>query len=285
MKIANIVKKYLPKFYDKGADIYRKRICCSGIRIEFIQKHIEGKLFLKKCDGKAEKIPIYILSYNRLSYLEKIISYLENKNLRNIIIIDNASTYPPLLEYYTTLKYPIIKMDQNYGHSVFFEHRYFRRIRWFSHYVYTDPDVLPILDCPSDFMSVFYDYLRLHKTIYKIGFSLKIDDIPDDYEYKSEVISWESRFYDCDISTDGIPLYDAPIDTTFALYRPKIFAPRNFYSALRTGFPYQARHLPWYKRRDDLTDEDKYYIASTVKTTGNWNYDMDKETLKERYDL
>lgn len=41
------------------------------------------------------KIPIFILSFNRLSYLKKIIRYLEKCGYTNIYIIDNMSTFPP----------------------------------------------------------------------------------------------------------------------------------------------------------------------------------------------
>ena len=50
-------------------------------------------------------IPVIINNFNRLEYLKKLIESLEIRGYRNIYIIDNLSTYPPLLQYYNTCKY------------------------------------------------------------------------------------------------------------------------------------------------------------------------------------
>ena len=36
--------------------------------------------------------------------------------------------------------------------------------------------------------------------------------------------------------------FDAPIDTTFALYK----VPFHSFNAIRTNRPYTAKHMPWY---------------------------------------
>jgi hypothetical protein len=43
--------------------------------------------------------------------------------------------------------------------------------------------------------------------------------------------------------------------------------------ALRTGFPYVARHLPWYADSAHLGDEDRYYRAHADPTISNWDQD------------
>lgn len=56
------------------------------------------------------------------------------------------------------------------------------------------------------------------------------------------------------------PIYDAPIDTTFALYKPGGVAIKdNFYNGIRTGYPYVARHLGWYVNNFSQAD---YYSHS-----------------------
>ena len=75
------------------------------------------------------EIPVFIISYNRLSYIEQMIEQLEKYGMRNIHIIDNASTYPPLLRYYDTLKYDVIRMKENLGHMVFWKSNIFEKYR------------------------------------------------------------------------------------------------------------------------------------------------------------
>ena len=66
----------------------------------------EAKLFQKEYKQKGkDSVPIFIINYNRLSYIEKFVSQLEMYGFTNINIIDNCSTYPPLLEYYKKIPY------------------------------------------------------------------------------------------------------------------------------------------------------------------------------------
>ncbi len=58
----------------------------------------------------------------------------------------------------------------------------------------------------------------------------------------------------------GDGLYRANIDTTFALYRPRIgLSRRPSLESYRMAEPYRIRHLPWYEDSDNVTDEDRYY--------------------------
>lgn len=235
-----------------------------------------------------KNIPIYIISYNRISYLKSIISFLEKKQYFNIHIIDNASTYPPLLKYYGETRYPVHKMDKNYGHMVFWEtHDKFRKIYQNEYYVLTDPDVLPDDDCPDDFIEVFYNVLRNYPDISKAGFSLRTDDIPDCYKLKSHVVSWEKQFCQKVLSAPSFPfdLFDASIDTTFALYRPqkrRHVIGDQFLSAIRVGAPYIARHLPWYADENRLTEEDVFYKETISEKSGTWNYNLSTDGIDSR---
>ena len=49
----------------------------------------------------VKNIPIIINNRNRLTYMKMLISSLEKRGYNNIYIIDNDSTYPPLLDYYS----------------------------------------------------------------------------------------------------------------------------------------------------------------------------------------
>jgi hypothetical protein len=74
------------------------------------------------------------------------------------------------------------------------------------------------------------------------------------YTFKSDVIVWESQFWERPLAPR---LFDAPIDTTFALYRHA--APHNVEMSVRTGYPYVARHLPWYVDDRYLPEDEAFY--------------------------
>ena len=86
-----------------------------------------------------------------------------------------------------------------------------------NYYVYTDPDVQIDETCPADFMEYFVRILNTYPSCQKVGFGIRIDDLPDSYHNKSKVIEWETQFWRDEVKPG---LYRASIDTTFALYRP-----------------------------------------------------------------
>ena len=163
-----------------------------------------------------KKIPIVIISYNRLECLKQLVEYLEQRDYLNIIILDNGSTYDPLLRYLTTLSYRVEHMNRNYGHLALWKSGFINNLKD-QYYVLTDPDILPIEECPDEFMEHFSLLMEQFSEYKKIGFSLKIDDLPDHYPLKNEVLAWEKQFWDYEF-VEGC--YVAPIDTTFALYHP-----------------------------------------------------------------
>ena len=180
-------------------------------------------------------IPIIINNFNRLEYPLALIKWLEWAGMTNIIILDNDSTYPPLLKYYKTCPHRVILLGKNLGYMALWESEFFNEFSQ-DFYIYTDPDVLPIEECPKDFIEVFLRILAENADIKKVGFSLKIDDLPDHFAKKEEIIAIESKYWQKKRSDLA---YDAPIDTTFALYRPKAKGDHRA-KGLRTTFPYKA---------------------------------------------
>lgn len=222
-----------------------------------------------KQNGRIDfyQVPIFIVSYNRLTYLENLVKRLRQMGYKNINIIDNDSSYPPLLDYYKKTDCKVFRMTKNYGHMVFWESVLFKKYRK-DLYVVTDPDVMPVENCPDDFVEVFYGYLRKYAGIRKAGFSLRIDDIPEDAPLHDEVIAWEKQFYHAKIPF--MNAYVSDIDTTLALYTPDwLDSGTRFLSAVRTGEPYQARHLPWYKMEEEATEEQIYYAEH--RANGFWD--------------
>ncbi len=226
-------------------------------------------IFSKKKDIDYKNIPVVINNFNRCSMLQKLIAGLESRGYRNIHIIDNGSDYPPLLEYYGTIPYPVYLLRRNVGYLAIWETGLYKLFNS-SYFVYTDPDIEIDPDCPDDFMEKFVKLSRRYPRACKVGFSLRIDDLPEHFKNKSQVIEWESRFWKKEIEKGA---YRAPIDTTFALYKPLINAKdvdhkRNVF--IRTGYPYTSRHLPWYIDNANLSEEEQYYIDHIRQST-HWS--------------
>jgi hypothetical protein len=229
-----------------------------------------------------KRIPVIINNFNRLDTMIQLIDSLEKRGYSNIFIIDNLSTYPPLLEYYDTCRYTVFRLDRNIGMNALWGSGLYKRFIN-DYFVYTDSDMVPIEECPDDFLLFFLQTLKSHKLAQKVGFSLKIDDLPDCYAMKDIVISVEKEYFRYQHEE---LLYWAPIATTFALYRPR--AKRihgNYYIEMyRTAYPYMARHLPWYMDSKNPDEENMYYMNQKLVAT--WYSKKYKENFmdkKEKY--
>lgn len=213
----------------------------------------------------GKDIPIIINNFNRLTSLQQLLDALTSRGYTNIYILDNASTYPPLLAYYNnSCPFPVLRLSENLGFKALWKSPLRKRFCR-DYYIYTDSDVVPVKECPNDFIDYFLRELKRHPLARKIGFSLRIDNLPDCYAHKDKVIQLESRYY-ANFTADK--LYRAPIDTTFALYRPRVGLSRSrFVEAYRTPYPYQAEHLPWYNDSSNLSAEEQYYISHCKHVT------------------
>ena len=226
-------------------------------------------LYEKLCPSKiktAENIPIIINNFNRLEMLLKLIDSLNKRGLHNIYILDNKSSFPPLLEYYKTSPYEIIHLGKNIGFKALWKHKPTRKRFCNDYYIYTDPDITLDSNCPDDIVEKMFALLK-HKYPYafKIGPSIRIDDLPECYALKNEVVLWEQKYSD-NINDDE--LHRAPIDTTFALYRPRIGLSRRVsLETYRMAKPYQIKHLPWYADSENPTQEDIYYKSQCIIPT------------------
>lgn len=255
MHLRDLFPKWLRRAYNRvrcRSSIYLSRLlyCAAGKDID---------------DYKS--IPVIINNFNRLDYLRKLIDSLEKRGYFNIYIIDNKSTYPPLLEYYKDCKYTVFRLDDNIGYKAIWKTEVYDRFKN-SWYVYTDSDVVIDEGCPDDFMERFVSFLKKYKNAQKVGFGIRIDDLPEHFKNKQSVIDHESRFWVNEVEDS---IYAASIDTTFALYRPFCGGPADdYHETYRTGFPYVIQHLPWYVDSSAMTDEEIYYI-SNIKQSTHWS--------------
>lgn len=212
-------------------------------------------------------IPIFIVNFNNLTYLRKLIAWLTERSYKQVYVIDNNSTYPPLLEYYKSSKenVEVIRLERNFGGRALWSAKILERLCIEGPFVYTDVDIVPDDACPPNIVGHLLSVLDQYPQIQKVGPALRIDNLPETYRFKQEVLTWESQFWKRPVARG---LFMAPIDTTFALYRPH--SPFIYEPALRVGWPYVARHEPWYADSLSLSQEQIFY-AATAKI-GHWGF-------------
>jgi SAM-dependent methyltransferase len=227
-------------------------------------------------------IPIFIQNFNQLSYLRKQVAWLKRAGYRNLIVIDNNSTYPPLLRYYADMmSNSAIRLVSRYetgGKLALWEERILARLGVVGPFVFTSSDIVPDACCPFDIVAHLAVLLRENPQILKAGPALRIDDLPERYRFRHEVDVLQRRFWRAPVA-EGVFL--ARIDTTFALYRPgSAFALRP---ALRTGWPYLARHEPWYADSPSPSEEELYYASSLPEGRGTWGRLVFPERMRPSY--
>lgn len=215
-------------------------------------------------------IPVYVNVFNRLTTTRTLCEQIARLDNAVPIIIDNASTWGPLLDWYSECDYEVIKLRDNLGH-----HSPWRcgavRSDGSPLYCVTDCD-LDLNEVPKDLLSVL-EYSLDHNRVIKSGVGLRIDDVP---KSQTSVISWEKRFWKK--PTVDNRFFWAPIDTTFAMYSsrtPDSVATQVIVKATRTNVPYVARHMPWYLDLTNLDDENKNYFR-TANSSNSWKPDGSK---------
>ena len=204
-------------------------------------------------------MPVMVICRDRVEPLRRLLTWLELEGMTNIHLLDNASTYPPLLELFAETQHSVVRLGRNVGHTSPWlpELAHLRS----GPFVVTDCDVVPDPDAHGA-IEHFVDLLNRYRSVVKVGFGLHIDDLPDHYERRREVIDWESQFWRRPL-VEGV--YMATLDTTFALHRPR--SPYVLGPALRTGGRFMARHEPWYQDSSDITEDLAYFQARAGSST------------------
>lgn len=233
--------------------------------------------------AESKSVPIIITSFNQFEYLRKLINFLLSRGFSRIVIIDNNSTYEPLLKYFDEIQNEVTihRLNKNYGHLVFWK-KYDLFVKYANgYYVVTDPDIVPLDSCLEDFLVKFQSILSANRKRTKVGFGLKIDDIPLTNPNRDKVVNWESKFWK---NNAGEGFFDADIDTTFALYKPFYHRKnKKFKSALRTDYPYVAVHGGWYLDINNLSEEQSYYFES-ANNSSSWKIDQSGKIANSDYE-
>lgn len=201
-------------------------------------------------------IEVFINNRNRLTSTKDMVEHLRLLNPNQpITIIDNGSTYPPLLEWYESVK-SWIKVDfhKNKGHLAFWHHQYDKVAG--SHFVYTDSDLILNPEMPYTWCEEMLELMKKW-AVRKASLALEIDDLPEYYEFRNQVNRNEGRWWLQRIKDPEYELYYADTDTTFSLMEN---FNDNCYRSIRIAGKFMAKHAPWYIDLKNLTEEERYYL-------------------------
>lgn len=208
----------------------------------------------------TKKIPVVINNRNRFTTTKKMVDKLLSLNDdENIIILDNGSEYPPLLQWYEELMCSHITRKRvhimylpNLGHLALWEIELQKYLG--DYFVYTDSDLELNNDFPKEWKTIMLNTM-FETNVDKISLGIKIDDLPDHYLFKDQVIKNESRWWQNQFKRD---YYFADTDTTFSLLKNK---GDNQYQSVRICTNNMlCRHIPWYLDLVNLDSEEIFYL-------------------------
>ncbi len=218
---------------------------------------------------------IFIMSYNLLESTRNMAEFFVQCG-HEPVIVDNDSSYPPLLKWLETCAYKVVSTKGI-------------QLSTFNRFVWEIPNLLDdvgefycVTDCdlgfdgvPKDFCEVLANHIERSPGILKCGLSIRISDLPDNKyanSYReSESKNWESK--------DNYGFYGIPVDTTCAVYSvdrcnniANMWRPENselpqnfldnsfFFRSHRSPEPYTCKHIQWYADINNLSHEQLYNL-------------------------
>ena len=200
--------------------------------------------------GMTSSIPVYVLAFNNPTYVRAMVDALLESVTDDVRIVDNCSTSATMLGYLAGIadfsrgRVRVIRLETNTNPSILPRTLEGTPDR----FAFTDPDLLFNPAMPAGSLQFLSEVADRHRAD-KVGLALDISEpdllIPDPtYVSRYTILNWEqSHFWHLPLGDpSGIPMFNASIDTTFALYT-KQFTPSLH---IRVAGPYTCKHLPWY---------------------------------------
>jgi FkbM family methyltransferase len=219
------------------------------------------------------RLPVFVNSYNQLSYLRDTVDWFAKHGFRNVTVLDNLSTLPAVLDYFESedfaAKARLDALGENMGPRRALAHAA-EDPATDAGFVFTDPDLtLPAPPAP-DMLRQMYGAGKEHKFA-KVGLALSIDPELVDLDritYKNRTVGEVEKKYWKDAVEDGV--YRATTDTTFFLYVPQKGGAARFNDmglrqakipAIRFGRPgFVALHRPWlFSDKVDRDEMEQYF--------------------------
>jgi hypothetical protein len=225
------------------------------------------------------QIPLIIPNFNQLHYLVNLINWWNYyTGSAPVYVVDNKSTYNPLLKFYNGMHFDNVKVlmyaENNCGENLM--QLITSQIHpKYNFYCISNPDIMPHPGTPENFLQLFR-YCIEEKGYHHAGFQLKIDDLPWYIDNRDMVMQNEKKFWHSErkiiFEKHIYGAQMASIDLTFCMYStenggwqwPK--DKKNWGNSLRI---LEAFHLGWYISPDTRIDDHLNYF----KTCLNKNHD------------
>lgn len=219
-------------------------------------------------EARRRDTPVLVPCFNNPSHCAGMLNQLQRLGMRNITFVDNASTSPEMAAWLEAAEkmVKVIRLDENPGPrlSIFTERNLAVLPRYFC---VTDPDLVLNPALPRDFLAELV--MLTHKyEVGKVGMALDISRRHAFHQGKFEIggeryriWEWEEQFWTKPLgeTSGGDRVFEASVDTTFALYDQKYFESEDFLTAVRVAGRYTAQHLPWYAESSVPVAEAAFY--------------------------
>ncbi|WP_175491496.1 glycosyltransferase family 2 protein [Lutimaribacter saemankumensis] len=224
-------------------------------------------------NSKQAAIPALIPCFNNQTYCRSMISQLRNHGFADITLLDNASTSPEMHSFLDEVsgQVTVRRLEENLGPKkcLFAPGVYENLPRYFC---VTDPDIVFNPYLPSNFVHQMIDLTKRYR-VGKVGFALDIShrqffrEITVKLLYRDwSTAEWEERFWSRSIGQTKTRdrIFDAPVDTTFAVYDKEKWSQDNFTAGLRVSGRYTATHAPWYDDQSVPSSERERYSREST---------------------
>lgn len=235
--------------------------------------------------NKKLEIPCLIISYNNVTFVKKICERIQENITDNIVILDNNSSFEPMIDFLNNCKFRTIRFNKNHGHKVYELEEVKKDIG--SIFLLTDPDIEISKSVDGKIIEKMIELSELYK-IRKIGLALEInsDEIREDIKYQDgktfwTIKEWERRYWTNRVANQELEMYWADVDTTFCLVNNNYADKPNNWPYIRLAGEYTSKHIPWYKNWQQILMPGEYEAYLYGNRCTNWckksNHD-DKET-------
>lgn len=226
--------------------------------------------------GLADPVPAVMIFRDRWQYGMRCLGALQALGCA-VVVLDHGTTYPPAVDWLAEVRRggtPVVGRGDVHPRSVW-DWPGLRDVAGAGRYVVTDPDVVPEAGA-ARWLNVAWEVLDRNPDVVKCGPALWPLGLPERYEHAEKVAAWESRWWrkprpPGDFAY-GATLYDAPVDTTLALYRSLDEVPDfRLEPAVRLGHPLLARHMTWYEDSAHPADDVAWYRRRALPFASHWN--------------
>jgi hypothetical protein len=110
-------------------------------------------------------VPIVVICRDRLAPLRELLDWLKGAGYRRFLLVDNGSTYGPLVDFLATTDAEVVRLGRNVGYLAPWSSEVRARLDPDSPFVVSDCDVVPDQDCPSDVVEHLAGVLLRHADI------------------------------------------------------------------------------------------------------------------------